>query len=143
MKDWATCTELAALALYGEQICTPYICHIHCSPDLNHLTLRPFHQKLIAHLDVLSFDHAEGLNFLDGTQYKHSAAVIMIQESEKDMPHFCGVYKALLIGAIESQENSTEKFKTGGDTDLATDGPLDDAWMPATNDVNEGTLGAL
>ena len=150
LKDWATCTKLAALALYGEQICTPYICHIHCSPDLNHLTLGPFHQKLIAHIkkliahsDVLSLDPAEGLNFSEESQYKHSPAVIAIQESQNDMPHFCGIFKALLTGALESWENFTEEFKIGGNIDLATKSELDDTWMPATNNVNEGALGAL
>ena len=150
LKNWPTCTELAALALYGEQICAPYISHIRASPDLNHLTLGPFHgkltthiKKLIAHTDVLSSDPAEELTFLRGKDYKYSGTVIAIQEAEKDMPHFRGVYKALLTGALESWENFTEEFTTGGDIDLAADSELEDAWMPATNDVNEGALGAL
>ena len=36
-----------------------------------------------------------------------------------------------------------EEFEIGGYIDLATESELDDAWMPATNDINEGTLGAL
>lgn len=59
------------------------------------------------------------------------------------MPHFCGIYKALLTGALESWENFTEEFKIGGNIDLATESELDDTWMPATNNVNEGALGAL
>ena len=59
------------------------------------------------------------------------------------MPHFCGIYKALLTGALESWENFTEEFEIRGNIDLSTISELDNAWMPATNDINEGTLGAL
>ena len=64
--------------------------------------------------------------------------MIAIQESEKYIPHFPRVYKALLTGALKSWENFTGEFKTGDKINLATNNELDDAWIPATNNVNEG-----
>ena len=52
------------------------------------------------------------------------------------------VAPAFLKGASSTWDRFTSEFVPGGMIDEATDLEKDLAWMPATNDLNEGALGS-
>lgn len=60
-----------------------------------------------------------------------------------DLPHFRELLIAFLMGARETWKRFTSEFAPGGLIDEATAEEKELAWMPATNDVNEGALGSF
>jgi len=59
-----------------------------------------------------------------------------------ELPHLADVFVAFLKGASATWDRFTSEFVPGGIIDEATDLEKDLAWMPATNDLNEGALGS-
>lgn len=57
------------------------------------------------------------------------------------MPHFQDVLVTFLKGAVQTWVHFTSEFAPGGLIDEATMEKRLLAWMPATNDENEGALG--
>jgi hypothetical protein len=59
-----------------------------------------------------------------------------------ELPHLANVLVAFLKGALTTWKRFTTEFVPGGLIDEASAEQKDLAWMPATNDVNEGILGS-
>lgn len=59
------------------------------------------------------------------------------------MPHFKALTVAFFVGLAPVWERFSAEFAPGGLIDTATDDELAQAWMPSTNDANEGALGAF
>jgi len=53
-------------------------------------------------------------------------------------PHICGLLTAFFKGAEETWKQFTSEFTPGGLIDQSTAEEKEPAWMPATNDINEG-----
>ena len=60
-----------------------------------------------------------------------------------ELPHRTSVLIAFLEGAADTWKCFTSEFAPGGLIDEATVEERDLAWMPPTNDMNEGALGAF
>jgi hypothetical protein len=60
-----------------------------------------------------------------------------------ELPHLSSVLVAFFQGAAETWKCFISEFAPGGLIDEATADEKDFAWMPPTNDVNEGALGAF
>jgi hypothetical protein len=100
-------------------------------------------ERLIAHSNILSQDPIDELKFLGDKNYHYSEATLAVLDMSDNMPHLADIYKAFLSGALETWLRFTSEFEIGGDIDLATTTDREDAWMPPTNDANEGALGSL
>ena len=66
-----------------------------------------------------------------------------INKMELDLPHLKPVLVTFFKGAAETWKQFTSEFAPGGLIDEATVEEKKLAWMPATNDVNEGALGSF
>ncbi|KAF8799066.1 hypothetical protein BYT27DRAFT_7264089 [Phlegmacium glaucopus] len=149
----STKTELAVLAIYAEAISYPYmkaICTSH-DTDQNMLDLGPLHhhvyehmQKIISNPDILlGNDVSCSSATLDGEEWQNPAVVKKIHELSPTLPHLRDLLLVFFKGAAETWEHFTSEFAPGGLIDEATTEEKELAWMPATNDVNEGALGSF
>ncbi|KAF8238677.1 hypothetical protein L208DRAFT_1240920, partial [Tricholoma matsutake] len=66
-----------------------------------------------------------------------------VHEKVSTFPHICGLLTAFFEGAEETWKPFTSEFAPGGLIDQSIVEEKELAWMPATNDVNEGALGAF
>jgi hypothetical protein len=150
LKDPATLTELAVLALYAQAISHPYIRQIR-GKDLNMLDLGPLHleveehmKKVIENPDILlSADATYTTGAMDGKKWERPEVVDTILKQAPELPHLSNVLVVFFKGACGTWKRFTTEFTPGGVIDGATDLQKELAWMPATNDVNEGILGSL
>src|SRR3954453_4915522 len=69
--------------------------------------------------------------------------MVAISELSSSLPHLAPVLVAFFEGALVTRQRFTTEFEKGGKIDAATPEEKNQAWMPPTNDVNEGALGAL
>jgi len=147
----STMSELAVLAIYAETVSYPYMKAICTSGEKNMLDLGPLHSRVYNHIENIIDDPAilVGKNAtyksgsLDGKSYQNPAVVQTILESTTELPHFLELLIAFLRGAAGTWERFTSEFAPGGLIDKATTEEKDLAWLPATNDENEGALGSF
>ncbi|KAF8239836.1 hypothetical protein L208DRAFT_1235747 [Tricholoma matsutake] len=66
-----------------------------------------------------------------------------VHEKISIFPHICGLLTAFFKGAKETWKQFTSEFAPDRLIDQSTAEEKELAWMPATNDVNEGALGAF
>jgi len=153
----STTTELAVLAIYAEAISYPYMKAIRTSNEKNQnmLDLGPFHsrvydhmQKIIENPNILiekNIDPSKSYKTatLDGDEWQNIEVVKSIQDLIPKLPHFYDLLIAFFKGAAETWKRFTSEFAPGGLIDEATAEERALAWMPATNDENEGALGSF
>ncbi|KAF8811731.1 hypothetical protein BYT27DRAFT_7088815, partial [Phlegmacium glaucopus] len=75
--------------------------------------------------------------------WQNPAVVKKIHELSPTLPHLQDLLLVFFKGAAETWERFTSEFAPGGLIDEATTEEKELAWMPATNDVNEGALGSF
>jgi hypothetical protein len=149
----STTTELAVLAIYAEAVSYPYMKAIRAAKDKeqNMLDLGPFHhhvydhmQKIINNPDILIRKDSSYLTAtLDGNEWQNAAVVRKIWDLVPTLPHFSDLLVTFFKGAADTWKRFTSEFAPGGLIDEATAEEKDIAWMPATNDENEGALGSF
>ncbi|KAF8801159.1 hypothetical protein BYT27DRAFT_7216270 [Phlegmacium glaucopus] len=128
----ATKTELAVMALYSQAISHPYMKVIHASGKnkQNMLDLGPFHKKVYSHMQRIIGDPtfligptaSFEMGSLDGEEWHYPDVIKAINKMEPELPYL----KPLLVTFFKA---TVEEKKL--------------AWMPATNDVDEGALGSF
>jgi hypothetical protein len=69
--------------------------------------------------------------------------VEVISSLSSTLPYLKPVLVAFFKGALETWKRFTPEFQKGGLIDQSTSEDQEMAWMPPTNDANEGALGAL
>src|SRR6266568_6380667 len=148
-----TTTELAILAIYAETISYPYMKAICASSDKNQnmLNLGPLHhhvygymQKIIANPNILLGNNASYVTAtLDGEEWQNPAIIEKIHDISTSLPHLQDLLVVFFKGAAETWKRFTSEFAPGGLIDEATAEERELAWMPATNDENEGALGSF
>jgi hypothetical protein len=115
------------------------------------LDLGPFHSKVEQHLQkiidnpgiLVSANATYTTGALDGKEWEKQDVVKAILEQTSELPHLSDVLVAFCIDALKTWKRFTTEFTPGGMIDGATDIQKDLAWMPATNDINEGILGSF
>jgi hypothetical protein len=147
----ATKTELAVMAIYAEAVSYPYMKAIRQCQDkqINVLDLAPLHTDVQEHIQKLIDDpniligatSSHKTASLNGDEWQNSAVVDRILELIPTLPHFRDVLVTFLKGAAQTWVRFTSEFAPGGLIDEATIEEKLLAWMPATNDENEGALG--
>ena len=153
LHDKATLAELAILALYGEAVSYPYVKAIRTTSESgetqNMLDLGPLHQKVSTHIqtiitnpfNLLCENPSYSTASLDGDEWQHPNIFKSIKNL--DLPYLKELLVAFFTGADETWTHFTSEFAPGGLIDAATTEERDLAWMPATNDENEGALGSF
>ena len=149
----ATKTELAVLALYGLAISQPYtkyMRHAHAQ-NVNMLDLGGYHKSVLKHVKkiirnpglLLGPSAKYKTGSLDGQVWESPDAFAAIQDMAPVLPHLRPVLVAFFEGAAETWKRFTSEFAPGGLIDEATQEEKGLAWMPPTNDDEEGALGAF
>jgi hypothetical protein len=115
------------------------------------LDLGPLHEDVQAHLKKIIHDpdllispestHESGA--MDGKPWHTPEAVGAVLKLAPSLPHLRPVLVTFFKGALATWERFTSEFEEGGLIDTATAEEKQKAWMPPTNDVNEGALGAF
>ncbi|KAM5530155.1 hypothetical protein V8D89_016178 [Ganoderma adspersum] len=149
LQDDPTLTELAAMAFYDQVVTQPYLRATRVLQ--NGLKLGPYHDKLKTHLQsiidnldlILGPDATAQSATLDGEDWQRPGAITAIRTMAYRMPHLRHILRAFFKGALHTWESFTKEFEKGGAIDQCTEEELDDAWIFATNDANEGALGLL
>jgi len=153
LHDPATLSELAILALYGEAVSYPYVKAIRSTSDSgenqNMLDLGPLHKKVSTHTHtiianpyiLLCKNPSNITASLEGDEWQHPNIFKCIYDLK--LPYLKELLVAFFTGADETWTRFTSEFAPNGLIDGATTEERDLAWMPATNDENEGALGSF
>src|SRR3984893_17631597 len=80
---------------------------------------------------------------MDGKEWERPEVMQAIWAIAPELPCLKPVLVAFLTGAAKTWKCFTSEFAPGGLIDEATTEEKDLAWMPPTNDANEGALGAF
>ena len=152
----STATEFAVLAIYAECVSYPYMKSIRTSTEENQnmLDLGPLHshvyehiQKIINDPDMLITNLDPLTSYktatLDGDMWQNINVIKKIKDLIPELPHFHELLLAFLNGASQTWERFTSEFAPGGLIDEATAEEKELAWLPASNDENEGSLGSF
>ncbi|RXW22038.1 hypothetical protein EST38_g3818 [Candolleomyces aberdarensis] len=155
LNDTSTLTELATMVLYSQSITHPYLRVVRGSGKntVNVLNLGAFHKDVREHCQkiidtpalLISEDADYATATLDGKPWEDGNSISAIRQLQKQdkIPHLRLAVIAFFQGAITTWVRFSSEFAPGGTIDKMTLEERDLAWMPATNDVNEGALALL
>lgn len=153
LQDVPTVTELCVLAAYGQAVTHPYMREVRGAnrKHTNILDLGPLHVKVVSHCTKLiatpellfgpEANYREGA--MDEKLWDRPEAIYAIQAMANGLPHLRCAMISFLEGALETWRRFSAEFDNGGDIALASAEQRQRAWMPTTNDHNEGALGAF
>jgi hypothetical protein len=140
------------MALYSEAITHPYMRVVRGpgTESTNILDLGGFHQDVQEHCQrlidepelLLSDDASAKTATLDGLEWEHPEVIAAIQKLLPELPHVKPALVAFCEGALETWIRFSAEFAPSGLIDEATEEEKRLAWMPSTNDHNEGALGS-
>ena len=149
----ATKTELAVLALYAQAVTHPYMRSIRTpgNAKINMLELGPLHHKVYEHMQRIIGDPdflvGNSVTWesgsMDGQMWQAPKTIDAVQQLAPALPHLRPLLVAFFKGASVTWKRFTSEFAPGGLIDEATMEERELAWMPPTNDVNEGALGSF
>jgi hypothetical protein len=151
LEDIPTITELCAMILYQQTISHPYLRQVRGpgSENVNVLDLGPLHVAIRDHIqsildnpdllfgDDLAFETAT----LDGKDWHNPKAIEATVKLIPSLPHLQAVTMAFFRGSLTTWIRFSAEFAPGGLIDQCSATEKQLAWMPATNDANEGCLG--
>ncbi|KAF8177867.1 hypothetical protein BJ912DRAFT_930228 [Pholiota molesta] len=117
LQDPPTLTELAVLALYSQAVTHPYLCVVRGpgTENVSILDLKDFHVKVREFIQSIC-DNPDLLIGLDASPK---------------------------LGSLDGKDWENPEFAPGGIIDTCSANELAQAWMPTTNDTNEGALGTF
>jgi hypothetical protein len=151
LRDWPTITELAVLAMYGQAISRPYMRVVRAAQadGKNGLELGTLQRGVLTHLDklILDPDLLLGQNpkaakaAVDGSEWIESRVFTAIANNSTNLPHLRDVLVEFLKAARVTWERFISEFAEGGQVESLTPHEMILAFMPPTNDANEGILG--
>ena len=149
----ATKTELAVLSLYAQSVTHPYMRAIRAPGvrKINMLDLGPLHKRVLVHIQRIIADPlfllgdsvTWEMGTMDGQKWDSPEIIEAVHRIAPTLPYLKPVLVAFFKGAASTWERFTSEFAPGGLIDEATAEEKELAWMPPTNDVNEGALGSF
>ena len=151
LQDWPTITELAVLVMYGQAVSRLYMHAIRAAQAVgkNGLELGMLQQSILTHLDklILNPDLLLGQSpkaadaTLEGSEWMESHMFSVVTNESKNLLHLHKVLVEFLKAAHTTWERFISKFVKGGQVKSLTPHEMILAFMPPTNDANEGILG--
>ncbi|KAJ7888777.1 hypothetical protein B0H13DRAFT_2341836 [Mycena leptocephala] len=151
LQDPCTLTELVAMILYRVLITHPYLRQVRGpgTENTNLLDLGPLHREVRDHIQSILDDPdlIFGTNVsyetatLDGLSWSDSKAMEAVLKLIPSLPYVRQITLAFFRGALTTWIRFSAEFAPGGIIDLLTATERQLAWMPSTNDANEGCLG--
>lgn len=153
IQDPPTIAELLMLLIYSlvfSHLYMWYICGLGVD-DVNLLELGLLYQKMAEHYQkiiadpdlVIGLSATSATGTFDGKPWHNKNTFKAMQEWILKLPYLRNIFIAFMQGCLTTWIRFTSEFKAGGVIDGLTAKERDAAWMPATNDVNEGALGTL
>lgn len=153
LHDIPTLTEAAVNVLYAQAVTHPYMLKVRApgTESVNALDLGPLHenicsfiQRLIDNPDLLIGPDASYLTgSMDGIPWGDTDAVDTVMAMLPELPHIRGALVAFLEGALETWTRFSAEYAPDGVIARTSSSDRRRAWLPATNDINEGALGNL
>ncbi|KDQ25108.1 hypothetical protein PLEOSDRAFT_1078957 [Pleurotus ostreatus PC15] len=152
LHDVPTLTELAIMVLYTNAITHPYMRAVRGQGTnaTNALDLGPLHRRVCEHIqriiedpDLLlgpSASFCEGS--LDGLEWENKASMDAVFRLQPRLPNIKILLVGFLKGALPTWVRFSAEFAPDGLIDTASATEKELAWMPSTNDANEGALGS-
>ncbi|KAJ7829469.1 hypothetical protein B0H13DRAFT_1655732, partial [Mycena leptocephala] len=152
LRDPATLTELVAMVLYRVLITHPYMRQVRGpgTENTNLLDLGPLHKAVQEHIQsliddsdlIFGPDASYETATLDGKKWSDPAAMEAVFKIIPSLPYVKPITLAFLRGALVTFTRFSSEFAPGGLIDTCSATEKQAAWMPSTNDANEGGLGA-
>lgn len=149
LHDIPTLTELAVLCLYSISICLPYLKRVRGDTGASALDLGPLHDDVKSHCAaiisnpslLLDQDASYTSGCLFGDLWEKPEAFYAVHALMPKLPNIEGALVTFFKGALGTWERFTPEFAADGIVTTATAAERARAWMPTTNDSNEGALG--
>lgn len=148
----STITELAVLALYGQTVSIPYMAVVRGleATIAGALNMGSIQLGVIQHvkgfrdnLDIFIDTNATpAQSTLNGGQWHSNEVFYAIKALLPSLPHFRVALHSFLTGALAAWERFSEDYQPDGHIGRATQDDRRHIYMPPTNDINEGALGA-
>jgi len=152
LQDEATITELCAMVLYQQAVSKPYMRAVRRPGEKaeNILDLGPLHRlvmefvaKVIETPEILITPDATAVEgSMDGKDWDNPQAMEAVFRLIPELPHIKEITVAFFRGSLPTWTRFSAEFAPGGLIDEASAEEKHWAWMPSTNDANEGALGA-
>ncbi|KAJ7080892.1 hypothetical protein B0H15DRAFT_953240 [Mycena belliarum] len=152
IRDPATLTELVVVILYYQSVGHPYMRVVRGpgTENTNVLDLGPLHVEVCSHIRtmiddpslIMGSDTSHLTGSLDGQLWEDPEAMNAALALVPTLPHVREILLAFLRGALATWIRFSAEFAPGGLIDLASATEKEAAWMPSTNDANEGALGS-
>jgi hypothetical protein len=150
LHDIPTLTELCVLILYAQAISHPYM-HIVRGPDAsqtNLLDLGPVHDKLKSHCQaiianpdlLLAPDASYSTGTMDGQLWERPDAVYAVWALAPTLPHLREALVEFFEGPSDAWDCFTVEYDPEAEIAQTSASERQRAFMPTTNDVNEGGL---
>ncbi|EUC62623.1 hypothetical protein RSOL_424390 [Rhizoctonia solani AG-3 Rhs1AP] len=144
LRDPATLTELAVLALYSEAVSKPYMRYVRGS-GLNALDLGAYHEKVKEYCRAIQEDPylimGSSTGVLDGGKWERPDIIKAVNERSKDIPHLYKMLTAFFGGALKTWDRFTQEFSRESTINQASSKVRARVWNNPTNDASEGALG--
>jgi hypothetical protein len=147
----ATLAELLSISLYGQIISKPYIRLVRAATVAGKglADLVSLHALVQSHLRsivsnpalVLSLKSPEPTATLDGINWENPKVLEALQDHGPKLPYLADLFVAYCQGALQTWARFTDEFTLSGPIASLTPDQNIKAFMPPTNDVNEGALG--
>ncbi|KIM74390.1 hypothetical protein PILCRDRAFT_92576 [Piloderma croceum F 1598] len=149
LQDIPTLTELAVLTLYSISVCLPYLKRVWGDTSASALDLGPLHDDVKSHCAAIidnpglllddDASHISGCLF--GDAWEQPEVFYAVHALMPQLPHIKDALIAFFKGTLATWECFTPEFAADGIVTTATVAERAKAWMPTTNDANEGALG--
>ncbi|KAF8601793.1 hypothetical protein BDV93DRAFT_414312, partial [Ceratobasidium sp. AG-I] len=147
----ATLAELIVIALYGQAISKPYMRLVRTATAQGKgiAELAALHALVQVHLQSLIDDPllllgptiTEVTGTLDGSEWDNPQVLNTLRIHESMLPYISDLLVAFCRGALQTWIRFTEEFLPNGPLLSLTPEQAEKAFMPPTNDSNEGALG--
>ncbi|KAJ7248128.1 hypothetical protein B0H12DRAFT_1000452, partial [Mycena haematopus] len=152
LRDPCTLTEFVAMILYRVLITHPYLRQVRGprTENTNLLDLGPLHKAVQDHIQCLLDDpdliFGPDVSYetatLDGQEWSDPAAMDAVFKLIPSLPHVKKITLAFFRGALVTFTRFSMEFAPGGLIDTCSATERQAAWMPPTNNANEGGLGS-
>ncbi|KAJ7442782.1 hypothetical protein B0H11DRAFT_1631518, partial [Mycena galericulata] len=147
-----TITQMVDLVLFCTAVMHPYARHVRGpgTENVNILDLGPFHfsvkshiEKLIQNPSLIFSPSSDSCKFatLDGQPWSDPKAWDACIRLAPTLPDLQPLMLAGLKRSLETWDRFIEEFQEGGLIEQSTASEREKAFMPSTNDANEGLLG--